>query len=167
MRAMVLADNEMGNEFYRGLGFEQTGEQAQDDAYFVVGEQDGDGHKEYVRVRKNRIQGTATLDHYVVINEQSTKESQVLVDDAHKTIDVLEALGHDVRCVVKKDREIHEHDHVTIVIDHVSVLGTFVELQASAKDEAHAATKLEKVAAQIGLEDVVHGKGYPDLLLEQ
>lgn len=109
----------------------------QKDIYF-------NSNKGRLKLREGNIENN--LIHYERENIQGSKESKFTLyktdlDSNLKTI-LEKALGN--KCVVEKDREIVYIDNVKFHLDTVKDLGTFLEVEASNKDNKLTKDKLQE-----------------------
>jgi len=97
-----------------------------------------------LKLREGNIENN--LIHYERKNTQGSKESKFTLyktelDSSLKTI-LEKALGN--KCIVEKDREIFYIDNVKFHLDTVKNLGTFIEIEASNKDNKLMKDKLQE-----------------------
>jgi len=118
------------NADYRGVDHQK-------DTYF-------NSNKGRLKLREGNIENN--LIHYERENTQGSKESKFTLyktglDSNLKTI-LEKALGN--KCIVEKDREIFYIDNVKFHLDTVQDLGTFIEIEASNKDNKLTKDKLQE-----------------------
>lgn len=109
----------------------------QKDTYF-------NSSKGRLKLREGNIENN--LIHYERENTQGSKESKFTlykteVDSSLKTI-LENAIGN--KCIVEKEREIFFIDNVKFHLDTVKNLGTFIEIEASNKDNKLSKDKLQE-----------------------
>ena len=97
-----------------------------------------------LKLREGNIENN--IIHYERKNTQGSKESKFTLyktelDSSLKTI-LEKALGN--KCIVEKDREIFYIDNVKFHLDTVKNLGTFIEIEASNKDNKLSKDKLQE-----------------------
>lgn len=97
-----------------------------------------------LKLREGNIENN--LIHYERINTPGSKESKFTlykteVDSNLKTI-LENAIGN--KCIVEKDREIFFIDNVKFHLDTVKNLGTFIEIEASNKNNKLTKDKLQE-----------------------
>lgn len=85
---------------------------------------------------------------------KSRPEMTVAVDDATTAHRLLRSLGFDAVASVAKTRERHINDDVTVALDLVDGLGSFVEVEVLTAEDAvsSAEARLEGAAAELGLD---------------
>lgn len=122
-----------------------------------------------LKLREGNIENN--LIHYERENIKGCKQSQFSLyktelDSGLKTI-LEKALGQ--KCVVEKDREIYFIDNVKFHLDEVKGLGSFIEIEASNKDNNLTKDKLQEQSnyyiklLQINPKDFI-SESYSDLL---
>lgn len=130
---------------------------------------------EALRLRMSDIDGAATTCELtykgpvVSTRSKTRRELTVTVDDAAVMESLLAAIGFDPVATVSKVRERFIADGVTVALDTVTGLGTFVEVEmvtdASAVDQAE--NELDEVANDLGLPmSALVEDSYLELLLE-
>lgn len=147
-------------------GFVTASSKHQQDTYFLVGAEDTQGNRTYLRVREDKQKSVFSLDFHVVLDNDTTKETEVEVSDADNTISILQEIGHEIVCVVDKKRDTYDRDDVTVTIDSIGGLGEFVEVEVVSNDKDAAIQKIEEVCTLLGVTDQVSGRGYPELVME-
>lgn len=85
-------------------GFEVAAKKHQIDHYYIVGETDDAGVRHYFRLREDKRTGENSLDYHRVLSEFETEETEVPIDSVEDGREILALLGHDVECVVDKQR---------------------------------------------------------------
>lgn len=124
-------------EILKSQNAESKGTDHQTDTYF-------NSKKGRLKLREGNIENN--LIHYERKNTEGSKESKFTLykteqDSSLKAI--LEvALGN--KCTVEKDREIYFIENVKFHLDTVKDLGTFVEIEASNKDNDLTKNKLQE-----------------------
>jgi len=143
-------------------GFSLISETNTEDFYFIVPQKIK--NTKYLRVRKNNGKNI-TLAYHEVIDNESTKEWETEVKDYRITIEILSKLGFKKDVVVFKKRKklLNEDETIEVVIDEVSGLGNFVEIEARSIGEINKISKIISLRQQ----NLVEGVGYPDLLREK
>ncbi len=131
------------------LGFKLVKRQIEEDLYFNGIDRDFRKTDEALRVRK-----TVNLDDDKDISYKITykgpkldkisktrEEIEVSVDDYNGAIEIFKKLGLKPVRPIKKKRELYKNKDITISIDDVTSVGTFVEFEkvVSNKDETESA----------------------------
>ncbi len=151
------------------LGFKLEKKKKQIDTYFIMNETKEDGTRHYLRIREDNLKGTISLDYHIVLSLLETDETEMEISDKEKMTKILGLLGHEVKCVVNKDREQYKKDKVRVIFDKIANLGDFVEIEINDELSKENENLIKKVAESLGLDekDRVVKKGYPDLLIEK
>lgn len=157
-------DHEGLRKLLRSKDAEEKGTDHQIDTYFNV----PNGR---LKLREGNIENH--LIHYVRTDQKGPKSSQITLYDSTpgsslKKI-LTDALG--ILVVVDKKREIYFIDNVKFHIDIVKDLGTFMEIEAIARDDSHTEEELleqcQKYMSYLGIkEEDLLSTSYSDLLLE-
>lgn len=149
-------------------GFIKHKEKHQVDTYFIVNKTDEQQRRVYLRIREDKKKNSSSLDYHIVLNDDTTKEIEVGVEDAKKTTEILNQLGQQVVCVVNKKRLSYKKSHIEVTIDRIDELGVFVEVEVSLDDAKEAIEELNSTCQLLKLknENRVSGEGYPDLLIK-
>lgn len=150
------------------LGFVRRSEKKQIDRYYRVNVPTEKG-REYLRIREDRNRGTCRLDFHTVVSRLETVEIEVDVSNGNDTARILEGLGLSVQCVVEKTRVEYYRSDVSLLVDVIEGLGTFIEVEANEADISEFEAILREIAGKLSLDDSdrVVGKGYPELILER
>ncbi|MGZ2371163.1 class IV adenylate cyclase [Ancylomarina sp. YFZ004] len=124
-------------EILKSQNADSKGTDHQKDTYF-------NSNKGRLKLREGTIENN--LIHYERENIEGSKESKFTLYKTElnsnlKTI-LEKALGN--KCVVEKDREIFYIDNVKFHLDTVKDLGTFLEIEASNKDNILTKDKLQE-----------------------
>lgn len=116
---------------------ESKGTDHQTDTYF-------NSNKGRLKLREGNIENN--LIHYERENTEGSKESKFTLYKTEQNSNLKAilkiALGN--KCVVEKDREIYFIDNVKFHLDTVKGLGTFLEIEASNKDNNLTKDKLQE-----------------------
>ena len=123
----------------------------------------------YLRIRQDLINKKNSIDYHIVRSDTATEEFESNVGDAEILMHILKGIGMDLLCVVDKDRSTFRKDNVLIVIDHVKDLGDFIEIEVDADNEKEAEQIIYSIFSELEIDtnNIISGKGYPDLLLEK
>jgi adenylate cyclase class 2 len=79
-------------------------------------------------------------------------EHETTVVDGETMADVLDALGFTPAATVEKRREVYSLDGLTVVLDDVTDLGTFVEVELESEDVEAARERCFRVVRDLGLD---------------
>ncbi|MFT4310990.1 MAG: class IV adenylate cyclase [Candidatus Woesearchaeota archaeon] len=146
------------------IGFNIEKKKHQIDYYYVVNKITNDGERTYFRVRNNPDSTTWSVDLHTIVSEFATDEIEIGTNkDIQK---ILKYLGHNIVCIVDKQRTILKKDDVLICIDEVQNLGNFVELEIEGTQNDFAILQTLAKELCLDLQNRVSKKGYPDLLME-
>lgn len=117
----------------------------------------------YLRLRCREGVERGTLAYHEVVDDLTTNEWEIEVDDLKVAEEILIKLGFPVEVVVDKRRETFHLANCEIVLDEVQDLGLYMEIEAPNEQE------LNSMAEQLGLNgsSVIAGVGYPDLLKQK
>ncbi|MEI6267103.1 MAG: CYTH domain-containing protein [bacterium] len=112
----------------------------------------------YLRVRESK--GGASFEYHEYVDEYLTKEWESGVTSPEIIKEILDKLHYQIDVVVEKKRQIAGYKNLEIVLDEITGLGQYLELEG--KDRAI----IDEVAIELGLkkENQIIGAGYPDLL---
>lgn len=148
-------------------GFTKKKTTHQEDKYYIVAEM-MNRRKTYLRIREDLLSKESRLDFHEVISELATEETEFKIDDPKKAQAVLIKLGHPLKCVVNKKREVYTQEDCTATIDEVAGLGTYLELEIEGDDSKKSSDRLTAIQNLLKLEvkNQVKNIGYPDLLLQ-
>ncbi len=107
---------------------------------------------EALRVRRDVEGITITYKGRKVDAETKTREEiKVSLDSFDRMVMILEKLGFRVAGEVRKRRKIYRDGEITICIDWLEGLGSFVELEIESEDVEGAKKKLFEYAGRLGL----------------
>lgn len=148
-------------------GFEATAKKHQIDHYYIVGETDDDGVRHYFRLREDKRTSENSLDYHRVLSEFETEETEVPINSVEDGREILALLGHDVECVVDKQRTEYEQNGVVVTIDHIDGLGDFVEIELDGALTEEKERRFDELIDQFDLDEEsrVKNKGYPELIM--
>ena len=123
----------------------------------------------YLRIRQDLINKKNSIDYHIVRSDTATEEFESDVDNAEILMHILKGIGMELLCIVDKDRSTFRKDNVLIVIDQVKDLGDFIEIEVDADNEKEAEQIIYNIFSEleINTDEIISGKGYPDLLLEK
>ena len=137
------------------------------DTYFIVNETQEDGTRDYLRVREDKKKNFISLDYHKVLSLLETDEVEVDIKDKEKIIKILKLLGKNIQCEVDKQREQYKKGDVTVTLDIIKNLGSFVEIEINGELNPENEQSLIDTMKLLGLkeEQRIKKQGYPDLLL--
>lgn len=152
------------------FGYEFAKQSHQIDSYFLCGDII-EGRNTYLRVREDVLKKEYSFDFHEVLSFLATKETEIDLPDAEtaqKMRYILSGMGLKLQCVIDKQRGVYLKDEVKIAVDYVDGLGHFVEVELEGEETSANEERLNKIAESLGLkrENLVTGKGYPDLWIE-
>ncbi len=149
-------------------GFTLEKSKHQIDTYFIVNRKNGDGTRDYLRIRGDPKGNNFSLDFHKVLSLLETDETEIEFNDMEGMTKILNALGFKVACVLNKDRKKYTKGSLLVILDKVEDLGTFVEVELMDEPTDENKALVLGTASELGLkeEDRVIKKGYPDLLIE-
>ncbi|MFT5749236.1 MAG: adenylate cyclase class 2 [Ancylomarina sp.] len=141
---------------------ESKGMDHQTDTYF-------NSNKGRLKLREGNIENN--LIHYERENTEGSKESKFTLYKTEQNSSLKEILGVALgnKCTVEKDREIYFIENVKFHLDTVKDLGTFIEIEASNKDNDLTKDKLQEQCnfyiklLQINLKDFI-SDSYSDMI---
>lgn len=136
----------------------------QKDLYFKT----SDEEKEILRVRKT--DGKTILGYKEI--EKSDKsvfnELEVEVIDSDKMIDILDNLGFDEKVEIQKDRWYYDLDGVTLELNDIKDLGSYLDFEVISDDEDKAKEKIYRVMNELDYsKDDIEPRLYYELLEEK
>lgn len=120
--------------------------------------------KYYLRLRRQRQ--STEFSYHIVKNNLQTQELEVKVDDFKIFLQILKLLDFKTDCEVRKERFIYKKGEIRVMLDRVSGLGNFVEIEYCGKLTKKVEREFNKLITffQLKRTDKVSGVGYPDLL---
>ena len=112
----------------------------------------------YLRVRES--DSSASFEYHEYIDEYLTNEWESKVTSPDTIKEILDKLNYQIDVVVEKKRQIADYRNLELVLDDITDLGQYLEL------EGRDRLTIEEVAKELNLkkESQVIGAGYPDLL---
>lgn len=122
------------------------------------------------RIRKQSGKNILTMKYKASSRSRDNHERETVIEDAEEMADMLERLGYTHGVRIRKHRQIAKHEGLELCIDEVDDLGTFVEVEKLAADDADVDAIQEtlwQLLLELGVEqeDRVH-KGYDTLMHE-
>ncbi len=129
------------------IGAKYKGKHSQLDIWFDTLEKSLGKKRTGLRLRRQEGKTMLTVKGKQVFGKsfREAEESEVRVSDFDKTRKMLAELGFQRELIIKKEREVWERGNLSIVLDRVEDLGTFLELEGSKRD-------IEKAIKDLGLE---------------
>lgn len=124
---------------------------------------------EALRVREEAGDIVLTYKGPKLDEETKTRhENELDIGSADAAVDLLESLGFTPAPLVEKNREVYELDDVTVCLDLVQNVGTFVELEqvTEPEDVDEARDRLIRMAEDLDLTDLER-RSYLELLIEE
>ncbi|TQQ79222.1 class IV adenylate cyclase [Halonotius terrestris] len=172
----LRADHESLRDRLTDAGATKTGEYRQTDTYYNAPHREFADTDEALRIRREvpadgSEEAKLTYKGPLIEAESKTREeheTRVVDDDA--AAGILAGLGFEPAATVDKNREYYDLDGYTIVLDDVTDLGTFVEIEReTTEDEVeHVREKAIELLGRLGLDaDDQIRTSYLGLLLAQ
>lgn len=148
--------------------FEFIGEEVHEDIYFNAPDRDFRKSDEALRLRKA---GEKIFLTYKGAKKgsrvKSRNEIQVEVSDFERARELLKSLGYSEFIRIRKRRKIFRRDDVTVCLDDVESLGSFLEVEVLGDDVERAERKIEEVLKELGLSERERiTESYLELLLK-
>ncbi|WP_254862884.1 class IV adenylate cyclase [Halovivax gelatinilyticus] len=161
-------------ERVRSIGASDEGRVEQVDTYYDAPHRTFSKTDEALRIRTERRSGDerVELTYKGPLVERASKtraEVETEVDDAVAAAEILERLGFEPAATVRKDRHRFAFDGVTITLDEVDGVGTYVEVERTATADSIDETRAELFATldRLGLDpDEQVRTSYLGLMLE-
>lgn len=137
------------------------------DQYFNHPFRDFAKSDEALRVRTTRTHAALTYKGPKIgTRSKSRFEAEVNISDPEAMKVILQKLGFtEVHCVIK-NRDVYELKNITICVDRVENLGSFVELEKIGEDREKLENELFGLARELGLSEFER-RSYLEMLLEK
>jgi predicted adenylyl cyclase CyaB len=154
------------------FGFKFKKEKFQDDYYFSPPHKKFAGTKKYYLRLRKKEDNVAVFAYHVVVDNLQTKELEVNCNSFTNLKLILKKLDFNLDCVVKKHRKVfidEKNDNFQLVLDKVTGLGTFIEIEYIGKMTKNVSNMFQELINYLGLKknQVISGCGYPDLLMKK
>lgn len=122
------------------------------------------------RIRKQGNKIILTMKYKASSRSRDNHERETVIEDAKEVAGMLERVGYSYGVRIRKTRRTAKYNNLEICLDDVDGLGTFVEVEKLANDEADVdaiQSELWNILLELGVdsEDRVH-KGYDTLMHE-
>ncbi len=122
------------------------------------------------RIRKQDGKVILTMKYKASDRSRDNHERETTIEDANEVADMLERVGYSVGVRIHKSRRTAKYQGLELCLDDVSELGSFVEVEKLADDNADVdkiQSTLWQLLLELGIhpEDRVH-KGYDNLMHE-
>ena len=122
------------------------------------------------RIRKQSGKTILTMKYKASSRSRDNHERETVIGDAGEMADMLQRLGYARGVRIHKHRQIAKHNHLELCLDEVDDLGTFIEVEKLAADDADVDAVQEslwQLLLKLGVDpgDRVH-KGYDTLMHE-
>ncbi len=128
-------------------------EKFEDDVYFNHPCRNFAETDEALRIRKDSDGFTLTYKGAKIDSETKTRdEIKVIVDDFEKMKEILMRLGFRISGRVVKKRRIYRNGEITICLDWLEELGSFVEFEIESDNLDEAKKKIFEYAEMLGFE---------------
>lgn len=143
----------------------------QDDTTYEVDLPWEDPNWNIFRIRKQADKTILTMKYKASNRSRDNHERETVIEDAEQMADILGRLGYHFGVHLRKHRQIAKYRDLELCLDEVDELGSFVEIEKLADDDADVDAvqdELWGLLLQLGVspEDRVH-KGYDTLMYEQ
>lgn len=122
-----------------------------------------------LRVRHQQGESRARFELHIPKNRYAAEELELTVDNAKLLKKILRLLHFKPEFVIDKQRETYALGRVTVVLDNVRGLGTFIEVEIIGVDTAANRTKLHAVLEKLGVheKDICFDLHYHQMVLEK
>jgi len=154
------------------LGYEQQETVQQEDTIYLINSKDfGEGFKKFDPVMRIRtVNGAHKMTYKRSINDDGdTVEHEITVTPIDPAKSMLLELGYHIVTNVNKKRTEFTKANVTVSVDEVARLGSFVEVEVLCNEgeEEHALKQVQEAASELGLkEEDIERKKYDHLMTE-
>ena len=120
------------------------------------------------RIRKQGNKTILTMKYKASTRSRDNHERESIIENALEVADMLERVGYSRGVTIRKNRKIAKYNNLEICLDEVDDLGTFIEIEKLADDNANVDTiqsELWNILLELGIDpkDRVH-KGYDSLM---
>ncbi len=153
----------------RALGANITKTSHQVDTYYSPEQRPLGKRTGFVLRVRNQGEGNGRFELHIPKNRYAAEELELTVDDAKLLQRILRLLNFKREFVVDKQRTTFEFGRVTIVLDQVRGLGSFVEVEILGADTATNRTALHRVLKKLGVkeQDICYDLHYHQMALEK
>lgn len=122
------------------------------------------------RIRKQGNKNILTMKYKASSRSRDNHERETVIEDAKEVEHMLERVGYSLGVRIRKTRKIAKYKDLEICLDEVDDLGTFIEVEKLADDNADVdaiQNELWGILSKLGIdpEDRVH-KGYDTLMYD-
>ncbi len=122
------------------------------------------------RIRKQGDRFILTMKYKASSRSRDNHERETVIEDAEEVADMLERVGYSFGVRIRKTRKVAKYNNLEICLDEVDELGTFIEVEKLANDEADVEAiqaELWNILLELGIDpkDRIH-KGYDTLMHE-
>jgi len=152
-----------------GSGFVFEKEINQEDLYFSPPHKKFAGTKKYYLRLRKQDGDKCSFAYHEVINDLQTKELEAEINGCNNFFEILKKIDFVLDCIVKKERKVFKNNLFEIVVDNVTDLGSFIELEYIGEREKNINSLFDELISNLELDkkNLVAGLGYPDLLMEK
>ncbi len=142
----------------------------QDDTTYETDLPHNDPNWNIFRIRVQNGQQILTMKHKASTRSRDNHEYETVIEDSNEIIKMLNRLGYTFGVRIRKKRHIAHHKGLELCLDEIDELGSFVEVEKLAGDDANVDAiqdELWAVLARLGVDpgDRVH-KGYDTLMYQ-
>lgn len=143
----------------------------QDDTTYETKLPKADPNWNIFRIRKQDNKIILTMKYVASTRSRDNHERETIVDSAEEVADMLERVGYTFGIRIYKQRRVAKYRDVEICLDEVKDLGSFIEVEKLAKEDADVdaiQSELWDILLALGIrpEDRVHS-GYDTLMYER
>lgn len=152
------------------IGAQKIRTEKQEDIYFNAPHKDFKITDEALRIRETPTRTLLTYKGPKIDEKSKTRqEIETEISNPQKMTRILEHLGFKKAHKVVKKREIYQLDDLTITIDNIEGLGTYMEIEKDIKeneDYDETLNKIYKIYKKLGIQKGFQRKSYLELLLD-
>jgi predicted adenylyl cyclase CyaB len=122
-----------------------------------------------LRVREQKGKGTGRFELHIPKNAYAAEELELIVDNIKLLQKILKLLNYKKEFVIDKHRETYTLGRVTVVLDAVRGLGTFLEVEIIGADTSANRAKLHGVLKKLGVQekDICYNLHYHQMALKK
>lgn len=143
------------------------------DIYYNVPGRDSYATKECLRIRSKNKHHEITYKAPSTAEDRgglyAKREIDVVIEKPEVAQDLLAAIGCEVLAEVNKNRKTFELDNITVAVDTIFGLGSFIEIEALVpqSERSQALTRIDSLATFLGFTDLdLEPRPYRDLVME-
>lgn len=155
IKAKVNNDGELRDKL-RLMGYVLKDNIREEDLYFNAPDRDFRMTDEALRIRRTIVQDSGVERIYMTYKgnkldrvSMARKEIETSISDFDRMKDILISLGYIPTCPVVKMREVYYKENVSVCLDKVENLGTFMEVEICVADESKHEQALNTIESEI------------------